>query len=230
MLQALSHMLRRIPNWAEATLVLGATFGTFIVQQQSYGTSPDVSSQPIIYTDELLMGLVWWEILILTALSTFLYIRGWRPGDVPTTISWATTKSGLKLWLLSYLIYFGIGILLMTVPVLEASAQNMKFEIAVTLPVMILLSIVNPIYEEALTVLYVARRMDWAQAPVFWITSASLRATVHAYQGAFAMTSIFVMGLLFAHYFSKKRQLWPIILAHALMDFLGLLMAGSSSV
>lgn len=52
--------------------------------------------------------------------------------------------------------------------------------------------------------------------------SVLIRASYHLYQGVPGLIGIVPMGLLFAIWFVRTRQLWPLIVAHALFDFVGL--------
>jgi uncharacterized protein len=54
------------------------------------------------------------------------------------------------------------------------------------------------------------------------IISLTIRVSYHLYQGISGLTAIIPMGLLFAIWFARTRQLWPLIVAHALFDFVGL--------
>ena len=52
--------------------------------------------------------------------------------------------------------------------------------------------------------------------------SAALRLSYHLYQGVAGVLALVPTGLLFAVWFVRTRQLWPLIVAHAMMDLVGL--------
>ncbi len=52
--------------------------------------------------------------------------------------------------------------------------------------------------------------------------SAGIRVFYHFYQGALAVLSITPMALLFGYWFARTGRLWPLIVAHALQDFIAL--------
>lgn len=52
--------------------------------------------------------------------------------------------------------------------------------------------------------------------------SAAIRLSYHLYQGAAGVLSVVPIGLLFAYWFARTRQLWPLIVAHAILDLVGL--------
>jgi uncharacterized protein len=53
-------------------------------------------------------------------------------------------------------------------------------------------------------------------------TSAAIRLSYHFYQGVAGVLSVVPLGLLFGFWFARTRQLWPLIVAHAILDFVGL--------
>jgi membrane protease YdiL (CAAX protease family) len=52
--------------------------------------------------------------------------------------------------------------------------------------------------------------------------SAGIRLFYHFYQGAVGVVGIAPLALLFAYWFARTGRLWPLIVAHALMDFTAL--------
>lgn len=54
------------------------------------------------------------------------------------------------------------------------------------------------------------------------IISVAIRTFYHLYQGIPGLIAIIPMGLLFGIWFACSRRLWPLIVAHVLMDFIGL--------
>ncbi len=49
-----------------------------------------------------------------------------------------------------------------------------------------------------------------------------LRLAYHLYQGAFRLFGIIAFSAIFTLWFAKKGRLWPLIIAHAIIDFTGL--------
>jgi CAAX protease family protein len=52
--------------------------------------------------------------------------------------------------------------------------------------------------------------------------SAAIRLSYHFYQGVAGVLAVVPLGLLFGFWFARTRQLWPLIVAHAILDFAGL--------
>ena len=57
--------------------------------------------------------------------------------------------------------------------------------------------------------------MRW---PGIFAASALLRASYHLYQGVSAGLGNAVMGLVFIEYFRRTGRVWPLIIAHGLID------------
>lgn len=93
----------------------------------------------------------------------------------------------------------------------------------VSLSTMILLSTVNPVFEEVLVVGYVMSVIQRRHS--MWLAiniSTLIRLSYHLYQGPVAIISIVPMGLLFGYCYARTGRLWPLILAHAMMNFIPL--------
>jgi hypothetical protein len=93
-----------------------------------------------------------------------------------------------------------------------SSASNLS------LPVLILLGLINPIWEEALETGYFVQSFQrygmWSAV----LASAFFRAFLHAYHGITALIIIFPFGLIFGFVYWKWRRLWPLYVAHVLFD------------
>ena len=87
-----------------------------------------------------------------------------------------------------------------------------------------------PIYEEVLLVGYIIEALKGKKGIVFATNiSVLFRFLCHLYQGPMAAINIIPMGLLFAYVYNRWEKLFPLIVAHSILDFIGLLgLAGYS--
>jgi membrane protease YdiL (CAAX protease family) len=86
-------------------------------------------------------------------------------------------------------------------------------------------AIVNPFFEETIVVGYIVQSLERKNDSIFVISiSAITRMGYHLYQGPIAFVAILPLGMLFAFTYWKWRSLWPLILAHGLLDFLALVL------
>jgi membrane protease YdiL (CAAX protease family) len=93
---------------------------------------------------------------------------------------------------------------------------------SMSLPIIIMVSIVNGTFEELMEVGYVFKATEkygmWAAV----IISVLIRTALHIPFGVVAMGSVAVIGGIFALVYLKWRQLWPLIVAHILADLFAL--------
>ena len=93
-------------------------------------------------------------------------------------------------------------------------------------PVLVLAALSYGIVEELVVVGYLLtrlRQIGWGVAAAV-AGSSLLRGTYHLYQGFGAFIGNVLMGVVFAVFFLRTRRLWPLVLAHTLLDtvaFLG---------
>ena len=88
------------------------------------------------------------------------------------------------------------------------------------IPVLVLAAIENGVLEEALVVGYLLTRLEQLRVPA-WAAiaiSAILRGSYHLYQGFGGFLGNAVMGVVFAWFFQRTRRLWPLVIAHSLLD------------
>jgi membrane protease YdiL (CAAX protease family) len=100
-----------------------------------------------------------------------------------------------------------------------------------TIPVLLLSAVENAVVEEVIAVGYLLTRLrdlrwgPWAAIAL----SAALRGTYHLYQGFGQALGNAAMGAIFAWWFHRTGRLWPLLVAHTLLDvvaFVGYLYVG----
>jgi membrane protease YdiL (CAAX protease family) len=87
----------------------------------------------------------------------------------------------------------------------------------------VIISLLNPIFEEVFVCGYIVSAL--AKPGNVWPAihaSVAVRLLYHLYQGPAGIIGVIPLGLLFAGYFARSRQLWPLLIAHALFDLIGL--------
>jgi membrane protease YdiL (CAAX protease family) len=115
--------------------------------------------------------------------------------------------------LLFYLFAHGIGINLAVAPTTLDDAWW-------RVPVLVLAAFENGFLEEVLVVGYLLTRLEqlgvrpWKAIAI----SSVLRGSYHLYQGFGGFLGNAVMGVVFALWFRRTRRLWPLVVAHTLLD------------
>lgn len=89
-----------------------------------------------------------------------------------------------------------------------------------TVPMLVLAALGNSVLEEVVMVGYLFTRFrQMRHAPlVVLLVSALIRGSYHLYQGFGGFVGNAIMGLLFGAWFLRTRRLWPLVVAHFLLD------------
>ena len=187
-----------------------------------FGGLASSSSPPI--TSPVLLRTAATETLILLLLGAFLRVRGWtfqRLGLEPT---WRDSGFGVLL----ALVYYAAYTLLWNVTVSlwphvgEVARATRLLAGPLAWPLVLLISLINPVFEEVFVCGYVVSALKpRAGATTAVNVSAGLRVFCHFYQGALGVLGIVPMALLFAYWYARTARLWPLIVAHAILDLVG---------
>jgi membrane protease YdiL (CAAX protease family) len=87
----------------------------------------------------------------------------------------------------------------------------------------LVLSVVNGLYEEVFLLGYLQRELMPHGAAFAVGASLLVRVLYHAYQGHVGATAVMMFGLVLGVYFLRTGNLWPPALAHVLADIVALL-------
>lgn len=91
---------------------------------------------------------------------------------------------------------------------------------AVQIPTSLLWAFANGFGEEVVVVMYLMTRLGqlgWRPWQII-AASATLRGSYHLYQGISAGLGNIVMGVVFCLWFARTGKVWPLIIAHFLID------------
>ena len=210
----------------EFTLVLGIAFGWSCLMSILVvlnGFPPDAS----VFDDQALYATIIMEIVVLLLLGLLLQQRGWRLDDFHLRPSAQGSLHGVMLAVLCLAIYFLLANLVGAISpnAFNATNQSVVISPSLSLAPIMLVSLINPLFEELFVTAYVINVLQPRRG--FWFavnTSTAIRLAYHLYQGIPGVLLIVPLGLLFAAYYARRRSLWPLLVAHALWDFLPLMM------
>jgi len=254
--------IRRLSWKVEFAVVLGLAFGWTLPSTLYSLAAPDMiahrATPPI--SDIALWGTIIFELILFSLLIPFLRARGWTLARLGIRPSLRGCLQGGVLALAAYGLYFTFTVLVGSVwpEVASALAQTRLVTDGLSWTAIVLVSAINPFFEEIFVCGYVvsvlthgkaeavvaparvvaegeiessgietvnavtsvpARRASLATAVNI---SAAIRLSYHLYQGAAGVLSVVPLGLLFGLWFARTRQLWPLIVAHAILDFVAL--------
>lgn len=220
----LEEAIRRLPVGVEFLVVVTWAFGLPIFASIMSLGAPN-STAPV-FTNAELLGTIIFEVIQLGFLGWFLRVRGWTLEKFGLSFSWRGTLAGVVLLAITFALVMGVPHLAMIVFDfdLEAAAERApKVDPALSMQLVFLVSVVNGIFEELFVAGYIitsltARRGMWTAINV----SVIVRLLYHLYQGPIAIMGVVPMGLLYGYVYSRTRQLWPLVVAHVLVDLIGL--------
>jgi len=192
----------------------------WIIRHISVSHLPSALTNSVVHlkNDGIVVSVIL-ELLTLGIALLIGRVRGWSLRTFGLRPSWKWMGAGCLLFAAFLVIQRVIGLLTRTVlhsPVDFHRVSNL------TIPFIILISIVNPVFEEALESGYFFHAL---QRHGMWLTvfaAALFRGFLHATMGLSGFITMFAMGLLYGFVYWRWRQLWPLIVAHSLQMFYSL--------
>jgi len=190
--------------------------------QQTTTLNPSLSSQPVFDLVYQLLGIFFG--LFPVALGLYLIgidtprvgrHLGCDGSRIGHDVTWGLGLAafigipGMGLYLLAH--SFGVNLTVATSGLTPAWWVGL---------VLVLAAIKNAVLEEVLVVGYLAERLNrlsWGPVGIILISSF-IRASYHLYQGWGGFLGNLVMGVIFMSFYLKWRRLWPLIIAHGLID------------
>ncbi len=215
------EVLKKISDRTEFILILIIVFGlptfysliSMVAFLQGYGGPTNISNFSLLNLFEI-------EVLTGCAAGALLYVRFWRLSHFHINMGWLQTIIGILIFVGDYLLQF-VALFLLTAFYKSNALISTGIEISnISLPVAILFSCVNPIFEEVFVVGYIVQSLRKNHDALYVITlSAIVRLLYHLYQGPIAI-GIFFIGILHASFYWRWKSLWPLIFAHCILNFM----------
>ena len=210
------------PARTEALVVVLGAFGYALISTVCYllGIRPGAA-----ITEHHLRFLLIYEPITLAILGGFLYVRGWTFKRVGLTPRLIDTLIGVGLAIGSYAAFVALWMLAAAANLQPAylNGASSLVEGHFALPTVIAVSIVNPLFEELFVCGYVITAAKESGHLAFGVNaSIAIRLAYHLYQGGAGVVGIVPLGLIFGVWFSRTNRLWPVVVAHGLTDFVGL--------
>jgi len=211
----LKLFIRNLSAPAEFCLVLLIGFGLFIIVQ----IWNVVHSEHAEINNFGMTACVIIELLVLVPVLWIGRIRGWSLGTFGLKISWKGTGAGILLFIFAEAAMSGSGMLMQLIhPV-----QPRYVVTGATVPFILLLSLINPVFEEVLEAGYIIHSLQRFGIWPAILAGAVFRAFYHLWYGVNTALCLFAFAVVFGIAYWRWRQLWPLIVAHALSDFVGLM-------
>jgi len=211
----MKSFIRNLTPRGEVFLVFAIWFGLGIIMRNIGGHLMPRARLHGEFSNLGMMGLSIYELLVLALVFPCIgRIRGWPFASFGFQISWKLTGLGVLLFVPAKLIF-----VLRRMIVSPNTAGLLAGQIA--LPINIISSIITGIFEELMEVGYIIKVTEKYGMWTAVFISALIRTVLHVYQGAAGMACVFVIGVIFGLVYWKLRQLWPLVVAHILIDIIG---------
>lgn len=222
----MKSLIRRLPAPAEFCLVIGICFGLNIFANSVWvfrhlsSVTPTPGGGTIQITNGNMVDAVVLDALKLGAALWIGSIRGWSLATFGFRPTWKWTGAGILVFVAFLCIQRFLSLLMRGV---FHTPVNFHTASQLTIPFIILISIVNPVLEETIEVGYFFQAF---QGYGMWLTvfaSAAFRGFLHLPMGISGLVFMFAEGLLHGFFYWRWRQLWPLIVAHGLQMLYSLL-------
>ena len=224
-MEQLREMIRRLSTGVEFLIVVSWAFGQFIFASILSIGAPATQT----YTNQGLISLLISELLQFAFLIWFLRVRGWTLERIGLRLTWRTTAGGVMLAIGTLAMFVFVQVLAnFGIDMIAAERLYPKTAPNLDLQVVFITSVVNGTYEEMFVAGYIITVLAGARG--VWTAvnvSTGIRLLYHLYQGTIGVLTVVPMGLLYGYVFVRTRQLWPLILAHVILDIVGLAVASS---
>lgn len=215
----------------EFALIIGVAFGWPILGSLMALSSGHTVGEPgtqEAFGPSHLYSIVLSELLCFPILAAILHARGWRLADFPVGIGKTTTLLGVVIAAVTWCLDLAFSAALREIfdslrPSIDL-LNSYKPSNRPDLVAVYILSIVNPVFEEVFVCGYVIPALSQRFGATTAVNvSAIIRGTYHLYQGVAMAPLHFSYGLIQAYVFVRFGKLWPLVVSHALLDFMALL-------
>jgi uncharacterized protein len=208
--------------YASVSLIAKLTAARPLSQQTATLNPSQAPGRPWLDLTYQLLGIFF---ALVPALFAVHLLRR-DPGDVPTLLGLDRRRplfdpvAGLVLAAAIGLPGIGLYVLAHRLGVNATVIPAALPKVWWAVPVLILSAAQNAVLEEVVVVGYLVtrlRQLGYA-LPLTLAASALLRGAYHLYQGFGSFVGNAIMGLVFGLFFARTGRLWPLIVAHTVLD------------
>jgi membrane protease YdiL (CAAX protease family) len=214
----LEQWVRSLSPTAEFIIVVGVAFAFPILSSLWISLGGEYEPGPVQFTEDDLHLIVLEEAMLLLLLGWFLRVRGWSVGH------FAAYPSGRELAMAAGLTVVS-AIVWVLPPLMLASADTSVTSggVGLSWPGALAVSIINPLFEELFLCAYMLPFLAKRRGPLLAVAASLLvRLSFHTYQGPVGLLSIGLLGLVFTTFYLRTQRLWPVLIAHGVLDFVAL--------
>jgi membrane protease YdiL (CAAX protease family) len=207
---------------AEFVIVVFGSLGLSLLSNLQVVLDPSIADKLPPFTNDTLISNLLYELFVLAWLGVFLRARGWTFERFGFSITLRDTAIGVLLALVVFCAVWLIEQVMGGVApaMLEAAHRFDKVSGELALGWIVLASLVDAVFEELFVCAYVISALKEKRGAAFALNvSILLRVGCHAYQGVYGVLAGGVLGLVFGYWYLKSGRVWPLFVAHAVLQF-----------
>jgi|SRR5262249_12446110 len=204
---------RTVTTPGEAAVIMGICFGLSIVASLN-AVASGFPSRP--FSDSGLIWVAGTEVMLAFAALVVLWLRGFAVSTLIPSPTLKGSAQGIGIFVAAWI----VGLILM-LPFQSEPEQpyvHMIEDARVTVPVVVVMAMVNGAFEEVFLLGFLVRGLRGFGLSIALGAMLLVRVLYHLYQGPLAAVWILGFGLVFGLYFIRTNQLWPPVFAHILWD------------
>ena len=209
----------------EFFLIVLLAFGLFSVASVRALFGPLTGRAALLFDDHRVWTLLVYQLSVAPVIMYILWERGWKWLDFSVQINTRGVLQGFGLAVVAFMA-LRAGVML-AAPSAEAAPAVAALPAAtgfLAVAGMLLASIVKAVFEEVLVCGYVIQSLRGRFGIALAVNaSIALRMSFHLYQGPGAFLAFALLGLVFTLFYIRTGRLWPLIVAHALLEAVALL-------
>lgn len=221
----MKQFVQALSGRAEFLIVILGSLGLSLLSNLQVVLDPAIADRLPPFTNETLVSNVMYELFVLLWIGAFLKVRGWTFERLGFSISLRDTSVGVLLAIIVFCaVWFIEQVLGSAAPtLLEAARRFDKVAGELDVWTMALSSIVDSVFEELFVCAYVISALKEKRNAAFALNvSVVLRVGCHAYQGLYGVLVGGALGLVFGYWYLKSGRIWPLLVAHAVLQFIEL--------
>ena len=217
---AFQKTINRMPLWLEFAAIIGLCCGQWLYHS-SQNLFIDVSTVTRNLNDQTAVVNGAFDILVVCLTLGLLKLRGWNVTDyLPIKPTWRGLFTGIVLLVVYRVISIFFYILLSGISGGPLASINFNYQLS---PLGIFAVSVNTAFIEELIVLgYVLHFLKDKGAFYAITVSTFIRLAFHLYSGPVELAVVLPMGILFGIVYWRNRNLWQLMVAHALFSMITL--------
>jgi len=223
----MKQFVQALSGRAEFLIVILGSLGLSLLSNLQVVLDPAIADRLPPFTNETLVSNVVYELFVLVWLGAFMRARGWTLERFGFAVTMRDTSIGVLLAIIVFCAVWLIDQALGSAApaMLESARRFDKVSGELDLWTILLSSAVDSVFEELFVCAYVISALKEKRRDAFALNvSILLRVGCHVYQGVYGVLIGGALGLVFGYWYLKSGRIWPLLVAHFVLQAVELVM------